>query len=58
VHAPDEEKSDDSKTVFMRSRKFIIFLSTIRKLCKEIIMQKGEREYFQTDMWESESTSK
>jgi hypothetical protein len=53
VHAPSEEKSDDSKGSFCEElEQVFIFLSTICKECYEILMQNGEREYFQTNDWE------
>jgi hypothetical protein len=41
VHAPTEEKSDDSKDSFYEEleKVGIIFLSTVRKFCYEILMQ-------------------
>ena len=48
VHAPSEDKRDDSKYSFTKnwSRFLIIFLGIIRKSYSEILMQKwGEREF-------------
>jgi len=64
VHAPSKEKSDDSKDSFMRNWSrffFIIFVSTIRKFCYEMLMpdweerllsyrQLGMRVCFMTEM--------
>ena len=51
VHVPSEEKSDDWKTVFItnQSRLLIIFLSTVRKFYKEILMQKWRERTFGCD---------
>ena len=46
VHAPSEEKTDDSKGSFMRnySRVSVIFVSTIQSFCNKTLMEKrGER---------------
>jgi len=59
VHAPSEEKSDDSKDSFYEElgQGFDNFPTYHMEILLEILMQSVGREYFQTDNWEWESTS-
>ena len=40
VHAPSEEKSDDSKDSLYKELERVFFLNTVRKLYEEILVQK------------------
>ena len=49
MHPASEEKSEDSKYNFIRKYSrifFIIFLSTIRKFCQEILLQNWRERIF------------
>ena len=53
VHAPSEEKSDDSKDSFCDNLEQVFY--HIPKYCMKILIDfnaKVEREYFQTNNWE------
>jgi hypothetical protein len=51
VHAPNEDKSDDSEDSFYEE------LEQVFDHFSKYSMKLGERGYFQTDNWEWESTS-
>jgi hypothetical protein len=60
VHARSEEKTDDSKDSFYEDLEqfFLPFSSEkYENSIRRFYCKSGEREYFQTDNWESESTS-
>ena len=60
MHAPSEDKSDDSKDSFYDELEQVFdhFPRYHMKILLGDLMQKwGEREYFQTDNWEWETTS-
>jgi len=51
MHAPTEEKSDASKDSSYEELEQVFnhFLQFHIKFCQEMLMQTGNREYFQTD---------